>query len=166
MKYWKAGLMFLISYIVQCTLLNIVAIGGYTPNLLLACAIVLTFLYDGQPYGMVMGAIFGLLYDISYGLVVGPTALSVIAVCFLVRILRYSANVENIINMFLTGTFSIVLYYVADWLLMMLTGLRPSVMRSLYTMLFAGMYTLLAVIIIYLILRKKIIKHRRENYFI
>lgn len=165
MKYWKAGLMFLIAYILQCSLLNVVAIGGYTPNLMLVCAIVITFLYGDKPYGLVFGAVFGLIYDVCYSMVTGPTAISLVAVCLLVMALRYSANVENIINLLISGISSIVLYYVLDWLLILLIGLRPGIMHSLYTMIFAGAYTLLILIIVYLVMRKQIIKHRRDRYF-
>ncbi len=158
--------MFLIAYIIQCTLLNIAAIEGYTPNLLLVCAIVITFLYDEKPYGLVLGAAFGLLYDIGYGLVTGPTALSLVLVCLLVMAMRHSANIENIINMLITGICSIVVYYVTYWMFICITGIRPSLMHSVFTMLFAGVYTLLVLLVVYMILRKKIVKRRKSSHFI
>lgn len=44
MRYWKAGIFFLIAFFTQNSLLNMVNIGGYTPNLLL-CLVVILFVF-------------------------------------------------------------------------------------------------------------------------
>ena len=76
MKYWKAGIFFLIAFFTQNSLLNMVNIGGYTPNLLLCLVVIFSFLYEKDMYGLVYGAVFGLIYDACYSYVIGPTPIA------------------------------------------------------------------------------------------
>ena len=46
MRYWKAGLIFLIAFLIQPSLLNMINIGGYTPNLLLCLVVIFSFIYE------------------------------------------------------------------------------------------------------------------------
>ena len=46
MKYWKAAILFTIAFLIQASLLNLVSIGGVTPNLLLCLVVVFSFLYE------------------------------------------------------------------------------------------------------------------------
>ena len=62
MNYWKAGIMFLIAFLIQTSLLNLVMIHGYTPHLILCLVIVLSFLYENRMYGVVFGAAFEVSY--------------------------------------------------------------------------------------------------------
>ena len=48
MRYWKAGVIFLIAFLIQPSFLNLINIAGYTPNLLLCLRVIFTFLYDGE----------------------------------------------------------------------------------------------------------------------
>ena len=51
MRYWKAGLIFLIAFLIQPSLLNMINIGGYTPNLLLCLVVMLLYgLMEAQVY--------------------------------------------------------------------------------------------------------------------
>lgn len=50
MRYWKAGIFFLIAFFTQNSLLNMVNIGGYTPNLLLCLVVIFSFLYEKDMY--------------------------------------------------------------------------------------------------------------------
>ena len=57
MRYWKAGVIFLIAFLIQPSFLNLINIAGYTPNLLLCLTVIFTFLYDGEYYGPVLSLI-------------------------------------------------------------------------------------------------------------
>ena len=61
MRYWKAGIIFLIAFFIQPSLLNMINIGGYTPNLLLCLTVIFSFLYEKEYYGPLLGAVSGLL---------------------------------------------------------------------------------------------------------
>ena len=99
MKYWQVGLLYLAAFLIQPSLLNVINIGGYTPNLILCLTILSTFLYEEEIYGVIFGAVFGILYDIMYSNVVGPMPISLILVALGIIIVREYTNIENIINM-------------------------------------------------------------------
>ena len=92
MNYWKAGIMFLIAFLIQTSLLNLVMIHGYTPHLILCLVIVLSFLYENRMYGVVFGAAFGVLYDICFSNFTGPTGISLVVVAIVILILRESGS--------------------------------------------------------------------------
>ena len=48
MKYWKAGIIFLIAFLIQPSLLNMINIAGYTPNLLLCLVVIFSFIYEDE----------------------------------------------------------------------------------------------------------------------
>ena len=99
--------MFLIAFLIQTSLLNLVMIHGYTPHLILCLVIVLSFLYENRMYGVVFGAAFGVLYDICFSNFTGPTGISLVVVAIVILILREYANIENILNMWIASTISI-----------------------------------------------------------
>lgn len=163
MKYWKAGIMFFFAFVLQSSLLNMVSIGGYTPNLGLALVIVFSFLFDEAPYGILFGSIYGLIYDICYEEIVGTTAITFLLVALLIYELRYGMNIENPINMTIAGISSIVLYYVSYWGLLIITGENISVLRMTGKLIFSGAYTFGIAFICYLILLRLKIKHKNDR---
>lgn len=88
MKYWKAGIAFLVAFLIQTSLLNGISIGGYTPNLLLCLVIVFSFLYEEDMYGVVYGAVFGVLYDVCYNYIIGPTPIALVLVAIFILLVR------------------------------------------------------------------------------
>ena len=122
MKYWKAGVFFLIAFLFQTSLLNMINVGGYTPNLLLCLTVIFSFLYEKDMYGLVYGAVFGLIYDVCYNYVIGPTPIALVIVSVLVLILREYANIENIISMWTVSVISFLSYYFINWGLYKIAG--------------------------------------------
>ena len=165
MKYWKAGLLFLTAFFVQTSLLNLLSIAGCTPNLILCMVVVLSFLYENEMYGVVFGAVFGLLYDICYSSVIGPTAISLVLVAILILVLREYANIENIVNMWVISAVSIVLYYGLNWGLFHMAGNPIGIVYVIKDLPGVFLYSLAVVTLIYLILIRKAVKHRRDRYF-
>ena len=165
MKYWKAGLLFLAAFFVQTSLLNLIGIVGYTPNLILCMVVVLSFLYENEMYGVVFGAVFGVLYDICYSSVIGPTASSLVLVAILILILREYANIENIVNMWVVSAVSIVLYYGLNWGLFHMSGNPIGFVYVIKHLPGVFLYSFAVVTLIYLILIRKAVRHRRDRYF-
>lgn len=165
MKYRKAGLMCLAAFLIQASLLNLVSIAGYTPNLLLCVVVVLSFLYENELYGLVFGAAFGLLYDICFGVVAGPTAISLVVVSVFILFVREFANIENIVNMWVVAAVSILLYYVVDWGLLHIAGNPIGLLYVLKNLPIVFAYSFVVITITYYILIRKAVKHRRDRYF-
>ena len=165
MNYRKAIVLFEIAFLVQTSLLNVIMIKGYTPNLLLCLVVTLSFLYEDETYGIVLGAIFGVLYDICFSTVVGPTALCLVVVAAFILLVRELVNIENIINMWVVATISIAVYYVLNWLLIHLTGNPLGILYMLAKLPGEYIYSIIIITILYLILLRLSDRHRRDKHF-
>ena len=165
MKSWKAGIFFLIAFFIQCSFLNVISIAGYTPNLLLCLVIVFSFLYEEQIYGLLYGAMFGVFYDICFADVVGPTPITLVLVALVIFVLREYANIENIVNMWVTSLLSILFYYALNWGLQHLAGNPIGLLYVLKTLPWITLYSLSLMTVLYLILLRKMTRHRKDRYF-
>ena len=165
MKYWKAGIIFVAAFLIQASFLNIFNIAGYTPNLLLCLVVVFSFLYENEPYGIVFGAVFGLLYDIAYCNVIGPTAISLLAAALVVRILGNQANIENIINLWISALASIAAYYFVNWGVIHLTGNIQSILYMIRVFPWTGLYSLAVITVLYLIMINRVVNYRGDRNF-
>ena len=165
MKSWKAGIFFLIAFFIKCSVLNVISIAGYTPNLLLCLVIVFSFLYEEQIYGLLYGALFGVFYDICFADVVGPTPIALVLVALVIFVLREYANIENIVNMWVTSLLSILFYYALNWGLQHLAGNPIGLLYVLKTLPWITLYSLSLMTVLYLILLRKMTRHRKDRYF-
>lgn len=165
MKYPKAGLVCLIAFLIQTSLLNLVSVAGRTPNLLLCLVVVLSFLYENEMYGVVYGAVFGLLYDLCFGIVFGPTAISLVVVSIFILFVREAANIENIVNMWVVAAVSILIYYTSYWALLHLAGNPTGILYMLKNLPIVFIYSFVVITVAYIILIKRAVKHRKDRYF-
>lgn len=164
MKYWQVGLLYLAAFLIQPSLLNVINIGGYTPNLILCLTILSTFLYEEEIYGVIFGAVFGILYDIMYSNVVGPMPISLILVALGIIIVREYTNIENIINMWAVSIVSILAFYFLNWGLHHIGG-NPVGFRFVFNSVpWIALYSLAVITILYWILIRKLARHRRDRY--
>ena len=166
MKYWQIGLLYLAAFLIQPSLLNVINIEGYTPNLILCLTILSTFLYEEEIYGVIFGAVFGILYDIMYSNVVGPMPISLILVALGIIIVREYTNIENIINMWAVSIVSILAFYFMNWGLHHIAG-NPVGFRVVFNSVpWIALYSLVVITILYRILIRKLARHRRDRYII
>lgn len=165
MKYTKAGIVFLIAFLIQTSLLNLVSIAGRTPNLLLCMVVVLSFLYENEMYGVVYGAVFGLLYDLCFGIVIGSTAISLVTVSLFILLVREYANIENIVNMWVVAAASILIYYAVNWILLGIAGSPTGFLYMMKNLPIVFVYSFAVITVAYVILIRKAVKHRKDRYF-
>ena len=166
MRYLKAGAAFLVAFLLQGSLLNMFSVVGHTPNLLLALVVMLSFLYEKEMMGILYGAMFGLIYDMCYCDVLGPTAIALVVTSVCVMLMRYYANVENIISMSVVSIIAFVIHYIVQWGLMHFAGNPIGLGYVLIGSLVTIVYTLLVNIVIYKVLIKNVVKHHKDRYFI
>jgi len=164
MNYLKIGAIFLIGFIIQPSLLNLITVGGYTPNLLLGLVILFSFLFEEEVYGVVFGALFGVFYDIMYGVVIGPTPIALVGVAIIILIIREHANIENIVNLWLISLGGIVGYYIFNWGLNRVAGNPIGIKLVLSHIPVILIFTMLFITVMYLVMRKKVIRHHKDRY--
>ena len=166
MNYLKAGATFLVAFLIQGSLLNMVSIAGATPNLLLGLVVILSFLYDKELYGILYGALFGALYDVCYSDVIGPTPIALLLTAACVILMRYYANVENSVSMSVVSIIAFIVYYILNWGLYSLAGNVLGLGLVLLHSILPMIYTLAIVFVIYKLLIRDVVKHHRDRYFI
>lgn len=165
MKYWKAGIFFLIAFSIQTSLLNLISVGSYTPNLLLCLVVIFSFLYEKDMYGLVYGAVFGLIYDACYSYVIGPTPIALLLTAVLVLVLREYANIENIISMWTVSTLSFFFYYLVNWGLYKIAGTPLGLSYVFSHSVWIILYSLIVITIIYIFMIKRVVKYHKDRYF-
>ena len=127
--------------------------------------IVFSFLYEEQIYGLLYGVLFGVFYDICFADVVGPTPIALVLVALVIFVLREYANIENIVNMWVTSLVSIFFYYALNWGLQHLAGNPIGLLYVLKTLPWITLYSLSLMTVLYLILLRKMTRHRKDRYF-
>ena len=162
MTHWKIGLLFLAAFLIQPSLLNLISIHGYTPNLILCLTILTTFLYEREMFGVIYGTAFGILYDIMYSNVVGPMPISLLLVALGIVIIREYTNIENIINLWAVSIGSILAYYFLNWGLHHLAG-NPVGFRFVFNSVpWIGLYSLAVITLLYWLMFR--LPARRAKY--
>ena len=68
-------LIFIPLAIIQTTVIPLISINGYVPDLILILLVLYT-LKEGQMYGMILGFVLGFFFDLATGNVIGSTMLS------------------------------------------------------------------------------------------
>jgi rod shape-determining protein MreD len=157
-----AILLFLTAFIVQSSLLRYIAIHDISPNILLCLVIVFAFLYE-EPLGVVFGVVFGILWDAEFGMYVGISAVSQMAAALVaMRIKRY-LNHELLLPAVASGLAGIVLNNGVYWGLYKLTGIPHTFGYILRMQPILIAYNLLFVMIFHLVLRRGVIRHRKDR---
>lgn len=164
MRYLRIGGVFLIAFLIQPSLLNMINIGGYTPNLILCMTILYTYLYEEDIYGVVFGALFGVLYDMMYSNVIGPMPISLVLVATGIVIIREFTNIENIINMWAVSIVSIIAYYFLNWGLHHLAGNPVGFAVVFQQVPWITIYSLVVITVLYKIIIRRVIRHHMDRY--
>ena len=114
----KIVILFCICFLLQGNFVYLTAIFGGVPDLLLVLLLTYTFLDETASYdGLVAATAAGLLKDICYGLIVGPTPLIYLATGGLMFYMKRRLNNENGIILFFVTVVATVLSSFGQWLL-------------------------------------------------
>lgn len=116
MEKFKLFLIYLISFLLQCTVINCVAVAGVTPNILLVLTIVYSFFFRDAD-GIVFSVIFGLFQDMFFGQVIGISALTYFMTGMILRMARGGVYRDNkLLLAILTAAFTLF-HTVSVWFL-------------------------------------------------
>ncbi len=165
MKYWHAFIIYLVAFICQPFLYGLLPTLGIDLNLILCLTVVLTLVYEDRFPGLFFGPIFGLLSDCLYAPYVGPEAFAIAIVGVLVFILREYINIENVLNAIFILIASTWLFVSVLWCVYYLIGSTYSYMAALHELPIQIILNTIVGIVIYRIVIKRVIRHRRDRYF-
>ena len=112
----KLFLIYTVSFLLQCTVLNTIAVFGITPNILLVLTIVYSFFFQKMD-GIVFSILFGLIQDMFFGQVVGISRLIYFAVGMLLKMVRSVVFRDNKLLLILVTAAATLFYTAAYWAL-------------------------------------------------
>ncbi len=121
MRIAVVGSLLVIIHILESTLFQYIRIGGIGPNFMIML-IVSFALLRGSKEGMAIGGVAGLLYDISFGLHIGPTLLSYMFIGFVCGKFNKNFYRENFIIPFICTLVSSLFYSMINILSFVLRG--------------------------------------------
>jgi len=165
MKYRYAACMFSVVFVIQTTLVNVISVYGATPNLLLCLVVVLSFLYDENNCGLVMGVVFGLLYDICFAEYTGIAALAFLIISLGIMLVNIVMNKEALLSVIIVSAAATVVYALIYWSIMAMLGSGYS---FYYMMKFIPLYTLYNAVVVtalYMAMIRRVIKHHSDRYY-
>ena len=165
MKYKYAFLLFLVAFLLQTTLLNIIGVFGVTPNLLLCLVIIFSFLYDEEYHGLVFGVLFGLLYDICGAQYIGISAIGFMVIALAIMLINIVLNKELVVSIILITIAGTWLYQSLYWVIMAMLGSQYSYLYMLRRLPLHILYNTVITTILYYALIKKVIKHHKDRYY-
>ena len=164
MKIRIAALLFMGAFLIQGSLLNLLAIMGVTPNLLLCLVITLTLLYNSDR-AIYLGAAFGILYDLVYSDVIGVASIGQLMAGFLTWKARQLLNPENILSILILSSAGTVLYNLLYWGIVNLFRDQFGLLDFLKLQPGYVAYNMAVMILLYLGLINRAIRHRNDRYY-
>lgn len=112
----KLFLIYTASFLVQCTLLNYMAVFGVTPNILLVLTIIYSFFFKKMD-GIAFSVIFGLIQDLFFGQIVGISSLIYLAVGVFLKMMRSVVYRDNKLLLILVTAVVTLFFTSAYWAL-------------------------------------------------
>lgn len=165
MKIRYAAIVFFVAFILQGTLLHLISVSGITPNLVLCLTAAFTLVY-GEYKIATIGMICGILLDINTDIYVGVSGFSFFAVALMIIFLRESINKENPLSAVIIGIGSTLASGGIEYFINRCFGLNQSFLYWLQLQPFYALYNCIIIFILYLILIKKVTKHRNDRYLV
>lgn len=165
MKYRYAFPLFFVAFLLQSTVVNHLGVLGVTPNLILCLVILTSFLYETNQ-GASLGVGFGLLQDLCFGLVIGPSAIAYFLVALMIKQLRRVFYRDNLLSVFFAAIIGTALYVLLGW---GLTSVFGGIYEFLYVMKMMPVlmgYHFIIMIVFYLIRGNRGIPHPNDRYYI
>ena len=110
MSFKRVLLYFIIAFLMQLSLVNLISFRNMGPDLVMCLMIAITFLYDDGYRSIPVALFFGLLLDICAHQFVGVTPLIYLVVGIFAAAARIWLNAEKFVTMAVTGAIATVIY--------------------------------------------------------
>ncbi len=134
-----------------------------SPNLMLCLVVIFSFLIDGY-HGVVFGILFGLLNDFCFGEIIGIGPFSYfLSALVCIEMKRYLYK-DSLISLFLVSLGGSSVYALVYFGLYKMLGYAYDFVYVLEKNGVMIVYNMMITLILYLILSRKVIKHRSDRY--
>lgn len=163
MKYKYSFILFFIGFILQSTLMQHFSIFGVTPNLLLCLIIIFSFLYDDDQ-GVIFGPIFGLIHDIIFAEIIGVSALSYLIIALICMELNRYLYRESFVSILIASSVGTTCYGLIYFGIIKMLGSEYAFIYMLKMVTILLFYNGFVMIIMYLFMSRRVIKHPSDKY--
>lgn len=153
----KLVIFYVIAMTLQLTLINLFALGGITPHLVLCLTVAIVFIYDSGYRCIIFALPSMLLLDMCNAEYAGIGTTALFVTCILVIFFRRELNVEQWAPLIVTGILGTVVYHLVYWGMLKIMAVP---VEFLYLLKYIGFYCLyntgiLAILFIFMSRHKK-----------
>lgn len=164
MRYAYAFLLCSIGYFLQSTVLIHLSVFGTAPNLMLCLILLLSFLYEGH-CGIVLGIFFGLIQDLSFALIIGPSSLTYLLVALIMNELRRYLYRDSVLNILLASLIGTTTYYGINWSILAIFGGTYRIQNMLLELPILLGYHFIIMVMFYALIGRRSIRHPEDRYY-
>ena len=163
MKHRYIFLWFLAAFLLQSGFVLNFGIMGLAPNFILCVTLVFAFYYDSSAT-LVFALIFGLLQDVNFSVLIGPSALILALIVLAMNPLKNFFYRESILNVLMISTIGSLMYYGLMWLVI-------KTFKGVYTFTYMAkglpillLMNILLMLVLYFVLAKRLIALNRKKF--
>lgn len=168
MRYRVLIPLFVVAFILQLTLINLIAVNGIVPSLLLCLVLIITLIYENEHRSIACGMVAGILLDIVTGKYLGIYALTFFLLGALTVLYKHYFNFESKISIVPLGILGTILYQVIPCTILAILGVSVSVVKILLFLPIAIILNLAVMFILYILMIKRAtarpVRSRYERY--
>jgi rod shape-determining protein MreD len=146
--------LYLLAFIFQLTVVNIIGIKSVGPNLILCLTVVITFVFNDGWKCIFFGMGAALLTDICCGSLVGVGPLALFAAGIFSELARERLNTEVLAPLAATGAIATLVYNVLYWGVLKITGDPMDLLYMLKFQIFYIIYNIAVMFVIYYFMNK------------
>ncbi len=163
MKTRYIFLWFLAAFILQSVFVLSFGIGGHAPNFILCVSIAFAFYYELGP-ALVFASVFGLLLDVNFSVLTGPSALILPVVVLAMEPLKDFFYKERLINVLMISLVGTVLYYGMQWAVIKLFKGAYSFMYMAGHIPMLLLMNTAVMLVLYFVLARRLIAIDRDKF--
>jgi rod shape-determining protein MreD len=124
----------------------------------------LSFLYEGY-YGIALGVLFGLIQDLSFALIIGPSSLSYLLVALLMSELRRYLYRDSVLNIFLASVIGTTTYYGIYWVILAIFDGIYRIEIILFELPALLGHHFIIMVLFYAMIGRRSIRHPEDRYY-
>ena len=165
MNYVKAGIFFIVCWLIQTTLLWRIWPFAAAPSLLLCAVVCFSWLYD-EFYCLAYAAVFGLMLDLQVQSLFGVSGVALVLSCIPAFLLRTQFNPERTLPVVVSALVATPINVLTVWGINHIFRAPMSIVLVLRTLPELFVSQALICLVLHLLFVRTIIKDRKDRRFV
>ncbi len=164
MKNITVFLLFLSAFLLQSTVFIHLRIIGIAPDLLLCLVVSIAFLFK-ENIVILLGVLFGLLQDVCFSPLIGPTAIALLILAVFTGYLKGILHKDSMISILIISLTGTVLYQLLCFSIMTVFGGNYAFTHVIMALPVLCGYNFAVMLIIYLTIGRRSIRYPQDRYY-